>query len=83
MTRMRLFRTWTRDELVVAIRGLEEGLTTGAQSVGYSAAGTVVYVRRADAISVLRDLYERLDECDGAQPRPRVRHVRPIPLRGY
>ena len=80
---MKLFRTWTRPELVEAIRGIEESLTTGAQSVSYSGGGTVAYVARSEATRVLQQLYDRLDEIDGIQPAPKVRHIRVIARRGY
>lgn len=69
---MRLFRTWSRAELIDGIRGIEEGLATGAASVGYSAAGQVQYAPRADAIRTLQQLYDRLDEMDGATIAPRI-----------
>lgn len=80
---MRLFRTWTRNEVVEAIRDIESGLATGSQSVSYTGGGTVTYSSRADALRTLQQLYSRLDELDGAKRQPRVRHIRVIPLRGY
>lgn len=80
---MRLFRTWTREELVEAIRGIEESLSTGAQSVQYTAGGTVTYSSRSDALRTLQALYDRLDEIEGRRASPKVRHIRVIPMRGY
>ena len=76
------YRYWTRDELIAAVRGIEEGLSTGAASVGYSAAGTVAYVTRANAMATLRDMYDRIDQLDGIGSAPTVRRVRIFTSKG-
>ncbi|BDA85476.1 hypothetical protein Sa4125_30180 [Aureimonas sp. SA4125] len=77
------YRYWTRDELIAAVRGIEEGLSTGAASVGYSAAGTVSYVTRDNAMATLRDLYNRIDQLEGLGSAPVVRRVRMLAVKGY
>jgi hypothetical protein len=79
---MRLFRLWTRDELVTAIRALEEALASGVQSISYTGGGDVAQVAAADMTRTLQSLYDRLDEIDGTPKEPRVRHVRIRPSKG-
>jgi hypothetical protein len=64
---MRLFATWSRDQLVSAIQSLEESLTAGVQSVSNPAQGSVAYTSPENAFSILRSLYARLDEHDGVR----------------
>jgi hypothetical protein len=73
---MRLFRLWTRDELVQAIRDIESAIASGAQSVSYTGGGSVGYAQGSEMRRVLASLYDRLDELDGTPKAPRVRHVR-------
>jgi hypothetical protein len=62
-----LFRLWTRDEIVVAIREIEEQLSLNVQTVSYSGGGTVSNGTPENARKTLRSLYARLDSIDGVK----------------
>lgn len=79
----RRFRFWTREELVDAIRHLEEALATGARFVNYAGGGTVTYAARDEYESLLNALYNRVDEIDGVGRAPAIRHIRMIPGKGF
>lgn len=80
---MKLFRLWTRDEIVTAIRDLEAAITSGAQSISYVGGGTVAQVASSEMLRTVRSLYERLDEIDGVKVQPRMQHIRVQPSRGF
>jgi len=80
---MRLFRLWTRDEIVTAIRDLEGALASGAQSISYTGGGTVAQVTSGDMSRTLMSLYDRLDQLDGVKATPKVRHVRVNSSKGF
>lgn len=71
---MRLFRLWSRDELIIAIRDIESAITTGAQSVSYTGGGSVSYAQGHEMRRILSALYDRLDEIDGTS-KPKTKHV--------
>ena len=64
-----LFRLWTRDEIVTAIRAIEEQLSLNVQTVSYSGGGTVSNGTPENARLTLRSLYARLDSIDGVTPQ--------------
>lgn len=63
-----LFRLWTRDEIVVAIREIEQQLSLNVQTVSYTGGGTVSNGTPDNARKILRSLYARLDSIDGVRP---------------
>jgi hypothetical protein len=72
---MKLFRTWSRAQIVTAIQSLEEVLQQGVQSVSNPAQGSVSYSSPEHGFRMLRSLYARLDELDGVKTQssgPRV-----------
>ncbi|MDO9427793.1 MAG: hypothetical protein Q7T93_13300 [Methylobacterium sp.] len=82
-----LFSTWTRLEVVSALRDLEGGLATGAAEIQYPNGGGTKLVSRMEALQTIRGLYARLDVLDnGTDPnKPStagVRFIRGIPRRG-
>lgn len=80
---MKLFSFWTREEIVQAIRDLEEQLATGAAQVSYTGGGSVQYSSRDNAVKTLKSLYSRIREIDGGKQKSPVRHVRVISKKGY
>lgn len=81
-----LFSTWSRIEVLEAIKALEEGIALGAVSIQYPNAGGIQQVSRSEATLTLRALYRRLDEIDGKQTSERhggIRFIRTIVRTGY
>lgn len=63
-----MYRLWTRDEIVLEIRSLEEQLNANVISVSHSGAGgSVTHGTPENARKTLRQLYARLDEIDGVK----------------
>ncbi|MEY9198441.1 hypothetical protein ABIA16_003557 [Sinorhizobium fredii] len=72
---MKLFKTWSRAQIVEAIQFLETNLANGVQSATTTEQGTISYSSPDNAFRILRSLYARLDEFDGTKSsavRPRV-----------
>lgn len=70
-----MFRTWTRDEIVTAIKDLEMNLAGGIASISNSAQGSISYSSPVEGRRTLRALYLRLDAIDGlkaSSTRPRI-----------
>lgn len=80
---MRLFRYWTRPECVDAIKALEEGVASGAQSIQYPSGGGMAFTTLDNASRILAHLYRRVDELDGTRSKSEVRYIRMIPKRGW
>lgn len=64
---MKLFRSWSRPELVEAIKFLETNLAAGVQSSNIITQGAIAYSSPENGFTILRSLYARLDEADGKQ----------------
>lgn len=79
-----LFSTWTRPEVVAAIKDLERGIALGAAAIQYPNGGGTTLVSRAEAMQTLRGLYARLSDIDGtgATPNAGVRFIRGYARRG-
>lgn len=80
---MKLFRRWTKTELEEAIRALEEGISSGAQSISYPAGGSLSYTNFENATNILDQLYARLDELDGVRKKVSVKMLPFVVKRGY
>lgn len=80
---MKLFRRWTKAELEEAIHALEEGLSSGAQSISYPAGGSISYTNFENATNILDQLYARLDELEGTRRKPAIRMIPFVVKRGY
>lgn len=80
---MRLFRFWTKDECIAAIRALEDGVTSGAQSIQYPSGGGMAMTTLENAAMVLDHLYRRVDELDGKPARSEIRIFHFVPKRGW
>ena len=62
---MRLFRYWTKEQAVEAILAIEEGMSSGAQSISYPAAGSVAYTTPEASVFILTHLYRHVDRLEG------------------
>lgn len=80
---MRMFRLWSKDECVQAIKALEEGIASGAQSLSYPAGGSVSYTTLENSHQILTWLYARLDEVEGARGKSAVRFIPTVARRGW
>lgn len=80
---MKLFRRWTKPQLEEAIFALEEGISSGAQSISYPAGGSLSYTSFENATNILDQLYARLDELEGKRRRPSIQMIPFVVKRGY
>lgn len=80
---MKLFRRWTKIQLEEAIFALEEGISSGAQSISYPAGGSLSYTNFENATDILDQLYARLDELDGKRRKSSVKLLPFVVKRGY
>ncbi len=80
---MKLFRRWTKQQLEDAIFALEEGLSSGTQSISYPAGGSLSYTTFENATTILDQLYARLDDLDGKHRKPAVKLISFVVKRGY
>ncbi len=80
---MKLFRRWTKPQLEEAIFALEEGISSGAQSISYPAGGSLSYTNFENATNILDQLYSRLDELEGKRRRPSIQMIPFVVKRGY
>ncbi|MDH0123291.1 hypothetical protein ABE562_04835 [Brucella intermedia] len=80
---MKLFRRWTKPQLEEAILALEEGISSGAQSISYPAGGSLSYTSFENATNILDQLYARLDELEGKRRRPSIQMIPFVVKRGY
>lgn len=80
---MKLFRRWTKAELEEAIRALEDGISSGAQSISYPAGGSLSYTTFENATTILDQLYSRLDDLDGKRKKASVKLLPFVVKRGY
>lgn len=80
---MKLFRRWTKAELEEAIRALEDGISSGAQSISYPAGGSLSYTTFENATTILDQLYSRLDDLDGKRRKSSVQLIPFVVKRGY
>jgi hypothetical protein len=62
---MKLFRTWSRTQIVDAIQLLETSLANGVQSSSTQEQGSIQFSSPDNGFRILRSLYARLDEFDG------------------
>ena len=80
---MKLFRRWTKAELEEAIRALEDGLSSGAQSISFPAGGSLSYTNFENATNILDQLYARIDELEGKRKKASVKLLPFVVKRGY
>jgi len=78
-----LFDDWTRDEVVTAIRSLEQQVVSGAQQLSMQGGGSVTMQTRAEAMRAIIALKRRRDQLDGIRNPSRARVIRVIVERGY
>ncbi|MEN3142331.1 hypothetical protein ABDF71_09975 [Ochrobactrum sp. WV_118_8] len=80
---MKLFRRWTKPQLEEAIFALEEGISSGAQSISYPAGGSLSYTNFENATNILDQLYARIDELEGKRKKAYVKLLPFVVKRGY